>query len=215
MSFKYDGLNRQVRRTLSSTNTTTYSTWDGWDLVEEYTNNPLVIQARYLYGPTGVIKELQNNRYYCQDGSGSTALLADNTGHLLEWYRYDLQGTPLFYYPNDTQRSPNQSGYSVRHLFTGQQWHQDIGLYDLRNRFYSPDLGRFLQPDPIGFRGGNNLYRYCGNNPVTRRDHSVCRFPYLQKWTERVLLYGTRYASRDNRLGGSAPGNYRPLRTSR
>ena len=74
--------------------------------MEEYTNNPVVIQARYLYGPTGLVKELQNNRYYCQDGSGSTALLADSTGHLLEWYRYDLQGTPFFYYPNDTQRVP-------------------------------------------------------------------------------------------------------------
>src|SRR5262249_21338288 len=33
-----------------------------------------------------------------------------------------------------------------------------------------PDMGRFLQPDPIGFRGGNHLYRYCGNNPVIRSD---------------------------------------------
>jgi RHS repeat-associated protein len=58
----------------------------------------------------------------------------------------------------------------VRHLFTGQQWYSQIGLYDLRNRFYSPDIGRFLQPDPIGFWGGNNLYRYCRNNPVTKWD---------------------------------------------
>jgi RHS repeat-associated protein len=168
MSFQYDGLNRQVSRTVSGT--TTYSTWDGWDLVEEYTNDlNLVIQARYLYGPSGLVKELQNNRYYCQDGSGSTALLADNTADLLEWYRYDLQGAPFFYAPNDTQLSA--SNYSVRHLFTGQQWYSDIDLYDLRNRFYSPDLGRFLQPDPIGFRGDrSNLYRYCGNSPVTRWD---------------------------------------------
>jgi RHS repeat-associated protein len=169
MSFKYDGLNRQVSRT--GNGVTTYSTWDGWNLVEEYTNNPLAIQARYLYGPTGLVKDLQNNRYYCQDGSGSTSHLLDSTGHVLEWYRYDLQGAPFFYNPNDTQRSPNQSGFNVRHLFTGQQWHQDIGLYDLRNRFYSPDLGRFLQPDPIGFAGdATNLYRYCGNNPVTKWD---------------------------------------------
>src|SRR5262245_36182527 len=170
MSFKYDGLNRQVSRTVSGT--TTYSTWDGWNLVEEYTNNPsLVIHARYVYGPTGLVKELQNNRYYCQDGSGNTALLADSTAHLLEWYRYDLQGNPFFYNPDDTQPNPNQSGYNVRHLFTGQQWYQEIGLYDLRNRFYSPDIGRFLQPDPIRFRGDRtNLYRYCGNNPVTRWD---------------------------------------------
>src|ERR1051326_3595155 len=168
MSFKYDGLNRQVSRTVDGV--TTYNTWDVWDLVEEYTNNPFVIQTRYLHGPTGLVKELQNNRYYCQDGSGSTALLADSSAHLLEWYRYDLQGAPFFYSANDTQRNPNQSGFNVRHLFTGQQWYQEIGLHDLRNRFYSPDLGRFLQPDPISFRGGNHLYRYCGNNSVTRSD---------------------------------------------
>jgi uncharacterized protein RhaS with RHS repeats len=35
----------------------------------------------------------------------------------------------------------------------------------------SPDLGRFLQPDPIGFNGdASNLYRYCGNDPVDRTD---------------------------------------------
>jgi RHS repeat-associated protein len=71
---------------------------------------------------------------------------------------------------NSGDQQINASAFAVRHLFTGQQWYQDVGLYDLRNRFYSPDLGRFLQPDPIGFRGGNNLYRYCGNNPVTRWD---------------------------------------------
>ena len=44
-------------------------------------------------------------------------------------------------------------------------------MYDLRNRFYSPDLGRFLQPDPIGFKGdGSNLYRYCGNDWANRTD---------------------------------------------
>jgi RHS repeat-associated protein len=59
----------------------------------------------------------------------------------------------------------------VRHLFTGQQWYSELGLYDLRNRYYSPDIGRFLQPDPIGFGGDStNLYRYCGNNPLKGSD---------------------------------------------
>ena len=166
-SFKYDGLNRQVSRTVGGV--TTYNVWDGWDLIEEYQSGGTVT-AKYVYGVGGLIKELVNNRYYYQDGSGSTSHVADGSGQLLEWYRYDLQGAPFFYTANDSQLSA--SAFGVRHLFTGQQWHQDIGLYDLRNRFYSPDLGRFLQPDPIGFRGGNNLYRYCGNNPVTRRDLS-------------------------------------------
>jgi hypothetical protein len=34
-----------------------------------------------------------------------------------------------------------------------------------------PDLGRFMQPDPIGFAAdASNLYRYCGNNPANLTD---------------------------------------------
>src|SRR5437763_9240248 len=42
---------------------------------------------------------------------------------------------------------------------------------NLRLRFYSPVLNRFLQTDPIGFAGDAlNLYRYCGDDPVDRTD---------------------------------------------
>jgi uncharacterized protein RhaS with RHS repeats len=44
-------------------------------------------------------------------------------------------------------------------------------LYDDRNRFMSPALGRFIQPDPIGFKGdASNLYRYCGNDWANKTD---------------------------------------------
>ena len=89
MYFNYDGLNRQVSRTVGGV--TTYNVWDGWDLIEEYQSGGTVT-AKYVYGAGGLIKELVNNRYYYQDGSGSTSHLADGSGQLLEWYRYDLQG---------------------------------------------------------------------------------------------------------------------------
>jgi RHS repeat-associated protein len=175
-TFKYDGLNRQVSWTMNGV--TTYSVWDGWNLVEEYRNNPsFAVQASYLYGPTGPIKNLVSNNYYYQDGSGSTSHLADGSGNLLEWYRYDLQGTPVFYDASNNQLSA--SSYSVRHLFTGQQWYSELGLYDLRNRFYSPDIGRFLQPDGIRFDGDpTNLYRYCRNNPVRYFDPTGLEIPW-------------------------------------
>jgi RHS repeat-associated protein len=172
MTFAYDGLSRQVSRTATGVGEgpsgTTFSVWDGWDLIEEYQSGNNVT-GQYLYGTGGLIKNLTTNNYYYQDASGSTSHLADSNGNLLEWYRYDLQGTPVFYDANNNQRTA--SAYGVRHLFTGQQWYSDAGLYDLRNRFYSPDIGRFLQPDPIDFNGDpTNLYRYCGNNPVTGSD---------------------------------------------
>ncbi|MCP9453583.1 MAG: RHS repeat-associated core domain-containing protein [Nitrospira sp.] len=74
-------------------------------------------------------------------------------------------GKPLFFAPDGTPRA--ESAYGVRFLFTGREYLAPVGLYDYRHRAYSPTLGRFLQPDPIGFASGDvNLYRYCANTPV-------------------------------------------------
>jgi len=204
ISFSYDGLNRQVTRTVGGV--TTYNVWDGWNLIEEYQSGGTVT-AKYVYGTSGLIKELVNNRYYYQDGSGSTSHIANSSGGLQEWYRYDLQGAPFFYSGSDTQLSASALG--VRRLFTGQQWYSDVGLYDLRNRFYSPDIGRFLQPDPIGFRGGNNLYRYCRNNPVTRSDRFGLQdavAPTLSEgWTATIEVIGSNVPEPIDPGGTGAP----------
>lgn len=39
-----------------------------------------------------------------------------------------------------------------------------------RARYYDQTTGRLLLEDPVYFAGGNNLYRYVGNNPVNRKD---------------------------------------------
>ena len=49
--------------------------------------------------------------------------------------------------------------------YRGQLHDSATGKVYLRNRFYSPSLGRFLRPDPA--RDGN-LYNYAGSDPVNR-----------------------------------------------
>ena len=45
----------------------------------------------------------------------------------------------------------SSSASGNRFLFTGREYLPELGLYDYRHRIYSPDLGRFLQTDPIRF----------------------------------------------------------------
>jgi len=57
-----------------------------------------------------------------------------------------------------------------RIMFTGREYDKETGLYYYRARYYNPQIGRFLQTDPIGYGDGMNVYRYCGNNSVNRAD---------------------------------------------
>lgn len=70
--------------------------------------------------------------------------------------------------------------------FPGQYYDPETGLHYNYFRYYNPQTGRYLTPDPIGLEGGinlftyvdsvgkpffeTNLYTYTGNNPVNRID---------------------------------------------
>ena len=164
--FYYDAKNRQIARSIGGV--FTFSVWDDWELIEEYAAGN-IISAKYLQGAHGPIKNLLSNNYYYQDSLGSTSHIASSTGALLEYYKYDLNGKPTYWNAGGTQISA--SAYGIRDLFTGERYVTELGLYDLRNRYYAPDTGRFLQPDPIGFIGdASNLYRYCGNDWANKTD---------------------------------------------
>ena len=48
--------------------------------------------------------------------------------------------------------------------FQGQYLDRDTGLHYNTFRFYDPDIGRFISPDPVGLNGGINLESYSPNS---------------------------------------------------
>jgi RHS repeat-associated protein len=50
--------------------------------------------------------------------------------------------------------------------FTGRKLDPETGLLYYRYRYYDNQLGRFIGRDPIGYKGGKNLYEYVGSGPV-------------------------------------------------
>ncbi|MFO0973764.1 MAG: RHS repeat-associated core domain-containing protein [Phycisphaerae bacterium] len=49
-------------------------------------------------------------------------------------------------------------------------WESDLGVLHVGARWYWPETGRFLERDPIGIRGGANVYQYSSNCPTNRID---------------------------------------------
>ncbi len=85
----------------------------------------------------------------------------NETGTVQERYVYDAFG------------NVNGLNSDWNRTFTGQVLDAETGLMLYRNRFYSTELGRFLQRDPIGYEAEDeNLVRYVLNSPVDLVDPS-------------------------------------------
>jgi RHS repeat-associated protein len=54
--------------------------------------------------------------------------------------------------------------------FSGAVYDAETGLYYHGNRYRLPELGTFISPDPLGFLGGDNLYAFAYNDPLTWHD---------------------------------------------
>jgi RHS repeat-associated protein len=101
-----------------------------------------------------------NTFYMLYNGHGDVAQLVDVHGNIVQGYQYDAFGA--------TGKDSNPS----RYVAGGGVYSEDAtGLQYMWNRWYDPQLGRFISRDPIGFGGSDiNLYRYAGNNPVSWQD---------------------------------------------
>ncbi|WP_434219760.1 RHS repeat-associated core domain-containing protein [Escherichia coli] len=65
---------------------------------------------------------------------------------------YDEWGNQL------NEENPHQLQQLIR--LPGQQYDEESGLYYNRHRYYDPLRGRYITQDPIGLKGGWNLYTY-------------------------------------------------------
>jgi RHS repeat-associated protein len=107
--------------------------------------------------------------FYHLDGLGSVALLTGPSGSKLQAYSYDVWGKVSA--SDATGATIGTSAIASRFLYTAREYDRETGLYHYRARAYSPELGRFIQNDPVDFAGGDsNLLRYVFNDPMDWTD---------------------------------------------
>ncbi|HEV7509645.1 MAG TPA: Ig-like domain-containing protein [Thermoanaerobaculia bacterium] len=68
----------------------------------------------------------------------------------------------------DPRLTPPTTGNSFG--FQGLQRDPETGFIYARNRYYDPELGRFISVDPLEYSDGPNLYGYADNNPIDSSD---------------------------------------------
>jgi RHS repeat-associated protein len=135
---------------------------DGTDLVAEYNGAGTMLRRYVPGGPDSPLvwyegSGLTAKRFFHADALGSIIATSDSTGVASQTYSYGPYGEA-------------STATGSRFKYTGQITLPGVGLQYYKARMYSPLLGRFLQPDPIGVSGGMNIYGYVGGDPVNNTD---------------------------------------------
>jgi len=158
-SYIYDPMHRQAQKEVNSTKTRYIH--DGMRIIAEYDGSGNFVK-RYVYGVDldEVLLEIDGSNditYLHHDRMGSIIATTDDTGAVINTYAYSPWG-----------ECSSMSGTTFG--FTGQRFDAETGLYFYKHRHYSPAIGRFLQPDPVRYEDGLNLYQYGHNNPNVYMD---------------------------------------------
>ena len=92
--------------------------------------------------------------YYQLDHLGTPQELTDASGKIVWSAHYRAYGNVIKF-------DINEISNPLR--FQGQYYDEESGLHYNRDRYYNPNTGRYLTPDPIKLAGGLNSYQYVPN----------------------------------------------------
>jgi RHS repeat-associated protein len=161
--YAYDPFGRRTKKTVSGTTTHFHYDLQGRLIAETAGDGTPLRNYIYQNGNLVAIKlhGTQAGVYYViSDHLGTPQQIVDATGTVV-WKAAFL---PFGKAQILTETITN----NIR--FPGQYFDAETGLHYNWNRYYDPDTGRYLTPDPIGLAGGLNLYAYVAGDPVNGID---------------------------------------------
>jgi RHS repeat-associated protein len=170
-TYRYDGLNRRVTKTVGSDTRHFYYT-DKWQIIEERLNTSTSPERQFVWGlrytDDLVLRDRGSERLYAiQDYFQPTGVM-DVSGVVQERYGYEAFGTSRVM--NASFVTQTSSSYDWETRFGAYRWDGETGLMQVRHRYLHTGLGRWVSRDPIGIVGGTNLYAYVSNAPGSAID---------------------------------------------
>jgi RHS repeat-associated protein len=148
--------------------------YDGGNVVCEMDKDGTVL-ATNIFAADGLFarKTGDNSFYYQFDPQGNVVAVLSKSSiggsSPTVCFAYNAWGSRNYAYPSSAADLEQPFSYNGK---WGYYYDARVNLYYCQNRFYSPDAGRWINRDPIGFAGGMNVYGYCGSGPVGAMDPS-------------------------------------------
>ena len=130
-------------------------------------------QMHFFYdaqGKPAIIRYNGTDYAYLHNLQGDVTAIVDMDGNQVVQYGYDAWGKPI-----STEGSMASTlGHDNPFRYRGYEWDEETGLYYLRNRYYNPEWGRFVNADTVLGKTGkildHNIFSYCRQNPIAGSD---------------------------------------------
>ncbi|MFC1771321.1 RHS repeat domain-containing protein [Candidatus Margulisiibacteriota bacterium] len=149
--------------------------------------------VRYIYAGNEKIAmarpDWQGNEdlfYFINNAQGTPMLILNQEGEIVFKNNMDEWGNLGKFF----------AGFKNEINFTGKKLDPGTGLYYFNQRYYDPEIGRFLTPDPA--RQSLNAYLYCANNPL----HYIDAYGL---WGIRLEILGYGFSVGDKGISVSCP----------
>jgi len=175
LSFAYDADGQRISKTADGVTTQYYY---AGDRLTHLTKGTKSLHFDYdSIGPRSVVYDTGSSTgtyYYLRNAQGDVLGIVNNAGAVVVSYTYDAWGNLL----GVTGDMADGLGALNPLRYRGYVYDTETGLYYLGSRYYNPAWGRFINADtptvtlmsPGSATWDKNLFAYCDNDPVNRKD---------------------------------------------
>ena len=171
------------------------------------------VWQQYLYDGSGQLMAIRYkgaDYYYIRDGLMTITGLVDANGTAVVNYRYDSWGTVT----GISGSMAGTLGKDNPYRFKGYYYDEETGMYYLKSRYYQPEICRFISADepeltritPMALTD-KNLYAYCDNNPIVRRDMDGALWGFVLAGAAVGAAIGAATQVIDNAISGRELGD--------
>jgi RHS repeat-associated protein len=167
-TYKYNALGQRVRKTIGSVNT--YFVYDeAGHLVGEYGNGGALIQETIWFDdiPVATLRPSVGGGidvfYIHSDHLNTPRRISRASDNVVVW---QWDSDPFGATSANEDADGNGISFTYALGFAGQYADSETSLRYNYFRDYDPQIGKYIESDPIGLSGGLNTYAYVASNPV-------------------------------------------------